>query len=161
MKNIKLLVFILLIALSWCASGQPIGMTFQEAGQAHVSISSLDSLYKSAVHSDPSKAVFTTEEAQQKLQQAYNQLLQDFGKFLASKNFKWEKKTKCFNRIYFSKEGTIDYFLYNFLGQPAEKPSDSQQETFSQLLRLFIKEYQFALTAQVKFAQCSPVTYYP
>ncbi len=160
MKRILLLSY-LLLAVSPSSFGQHLGMTFQEARLQNISIPHLDSLYTSAVHTDASKAVFKTEKEQQNLQQAYIKLLQDFGKFLSAHDFKWERKTKCYNRIYFSADGTIDYFLFNFLGKPEEKPSDNQQETFKQLLQLFIRDYQFALTAPTKFAQCSPTTYSP
>ncbi|MBI3501608.1 MAG: hypothetical protein HY063_07425 [Bacteroidetes bacterium] len=96
------------------------------------------------------------------MQKEYIQLLQGFGKFLSTNNFTWDKPTRCFNRIYFNSDGTIDYFLFNFLGKTAEdKPSEEKQKEFQRLLNLFIKDYKFPLTAKIKFAQCSPTTYMP
>ncbi len=161
MKNI-LLVFMIMFCMDSKILGQRLGITFQEAEQQGISIQKLDSIYKSAVHSDTSLAVFKTKPEEATLQQAYIQLLQDLGKFLSLNNFKWDKATRCFNRIYFNAEGNIDYFLFNFLGKTAEeKPSEQHRKEFQRLLNLFIKDYKFALSAKVKFAQCSPVTYKP
>jgi hypothetical protein len=155
--------FIISTLLTICllSSGQHIGLTFQQAEKQGVSIGLLDSIYTSAVHADTSLAVFKTETEQEALQQAYGKLLQDLGKFLSVNNFKWEKPTKCFNRIYFSPNGTIDYFLFNFIGKSENKPSENIQLEFQRLLNIFISNYTFSLNAKKKFAQCSPTTYMP
>ena len=115
----------------------------------------LDSLYKSAVHSDSTLAVFKNVEA---VSNAYNSLLQSLGNFLSKNNFFWEQKTTGFNRIYFNTDGSIDYFVYNFRGNTL---NEEQLVRFNELLNIFIQDYRFPLTANVKFAQCSPVTYMP
>jgi hypothetical protein len=160
MKKANLMI---IIFLTTClqAFGQHIGLTFQDAEKQGISIKHLDSLYRSAVHADTSLAVFKTEKEQEALQQAYGKLLQDFGKFLSENNFKWEKPTKCFNRIYFNADGTIDYFLFNFLGKKEDKPSENIEQEFQRLLNAFISDYQFSLKGKSKFAQCSPTTFMP
>ncbi|MCH2233673.1 MAG: hypothetical protein MK078_05410 [Crocinitomicaceae bacterium] len=136
-------------------------MTFQEAEDHGLTLPHLDSVYKSAVHVDTSLAVFKTAQEQDSLQSAYIQLLQEFGNFLAENEFVWEKRTPCYNRIYFSADGGIDYFLFNFLGKPEYQPSPAQQAEFKRLLNEFIQDYQFGVTASIKFAQFSPTTYMP
>jgi hypothetical protein len=160
MTKINLIITILLTA---CLQtfGQHLGLSFQNAEKQGISIKHLDSIYTSAVHSDTSLAVFKTEKEQEALQQAYIKLLQDFGKFLSKNNFKWEKPTRCFNRIYFNSDGTIDYFLFNFLGKTEDKPAKNIEKEFQRLLNVFISDYKFSLTAKTKFAQCSPTTYMP
>ena len=146
------------------AIGQHFGFAFQEAKNKGISIEHLDSLYKSAVNVDSALAVFKIETEQQKMYESYVKLLQDFGKFLINNNFNWEKPTKCFNRIYFNSDGTIDYFLYNFQinnVKPEDQISQEKQAEFDRLLNLFIKDYKIPLTANTKFAECSPVTYRP
>jgi hypothetical protein len=160
MKN-KIWIITALLTTCLHTFGQRIGMTFQEAEKNGISIQKLDSLYTSAVHSDTSKAVFKTEKEQEELYQAYVKLLQDFGQFLNDNNFHWEKPTKCFNRIYFDPNGSIDYFLFNFLGKTEEKPTENIQIEFARLLNAFISDYYFSLTAPEPFAQCSPTTYMP
>lgn len=157
----KHFIITILLTSSLHFFGQHLGLTFQEAERQGVSIKHLDSLYKSAVHADPAQAVFKTEKEQETLQQQYIKMLQDLGNFLSKNNFNWEKPTRCFNRIYFNSDGTIDYFLFNFLGKPEDKPLEEKQLEFKKLLNVFIKDYKFALSAKTKFAQCSPTTYMP
>jgi len=165
----KILLTVSLLILAFCCYGQPkagsikgnhIGLTFEDAEKQGI-LHDLDSLYKSAMHTDTSKAVFKTEEEVNAMLGAYTKLLQDLGHFLSDNNFKWNKPTRCFNRIYFNTDGSVDYFLFNFLGKTNDKPSAKKQKEFQRLLTLFIKDYKFALTADTKFAQCSPVTYMP
>ncbi len=145
-------------------SAQPKALTISDAEKQGLSISHLDSIYKSAVHVDSTQAVFKTEAEQQAMGEAYMKLLQDFGTFLTANNFKWEKPTRGFNRIYFNSDGTIDYFLYNFQTttvKPEDQLSQEKQNEFNRLLNLFIKDYKISLTAKTKFAQCSPIKYMP
>ena len=135
-----ILTFALLLGSITIIFGQQRGMTFQEAENVGIRISFLDSTFKSAVHVDTTKAVFKTEKEQELMSKTYLKLLQDFGKHLNDNNFGWDKPTRCFNRIYFNSDGTIAYFLFNFLGKsPDERPSNEQQEAFIKLLNEFIK----------------------
>jgi hypothetical protein len=160
MNKVSFIITVLL-TISFQTFGQQLGLTFQNAEKQGISIKYLDSLYTSALHTDTSLAVFKTETEQKAMQQAYIKLLQDWGNFLSENNFKWEKPTRCFNRIYFNVDGTIDYFLFNFLGKPEDKPAENIEKEFQRLLNVFIADYKFTLTAKTKFAQCSPTTYMP
>ncbi len=149
----KHIVFLAFITFCTTLSAQR-AMTIAEAESNGLAMSHLDSLYASALQSDSTKAVFGIRQTE--FQDAYIQLLNDLGSFLNKNKFKWEKPIKCFNRIYFSPEGRIDYFLFKFRqgDLTAEK-----EKTFSDLLTLFIKDYQFSVQAERRFAQCSPVKY--
>lgn len=160
MIKITATLIVLVTICSECI-GQNLGLTFQEAEAKGISISKLDSLYQSAVHVDTSQAVFKTDSELQAMQQSYIKLLQDLGDFLSENDFHWKEPTRCFNRIYFDSDGTIDYFLFNFLGKPEDIPSAERQKEFERLLNTFIEDYQFPLSAEKKFAQCSPTTYMP
>ena len=158
----KSFYFILLVVFSNALLGQNKAMTFEQAELEGTPYEQLDKLYKSAVHSDEQLAVFKSEQDQEKLRAAYAKLLEDLGAFLRKNNFAWEKPTRCFNRIYLNKNGTVDYFLYQFLPNK-EKPADSLSEAkrveFERLLNQFVKEYTFSATAKENFAQCSSVVY--
>lgn len=153
MKTI--LTILLLTVVNFNSYGQK-AMTFTEAQENGVDIYSLDSIYKSGIHSDTTLAVFVTN--QDEYIAAYQKLLQDLGKFLKTNNFLWQSPTKGFNRIYFDKSGNIDFFLYNF--RPDQLSVD-QESIFKKLLNKFIANHRFSLTANTGFAQCSPVTYMP
>ena len=131
----------------------PKALSFQDAPKNHLSVPHLDSTYKSAVHTDTSQSAFPGREDE--VSANYIKMLQDLGRFLKAKGFKWEKTTKSFNRIYFSADGRVDYYLYNFKGAIAE----TKEAEFKALLNEFIKTYRFPMHCKVKFAQCSPVTY--
>jgi hypothetical protein len=137
---------------SFAVFGQ--ALSFEDA-KAKGIFPAVDSIYKSAIDSDANKAVFKTEEAVQKHINAYQNFLLDFGQFLLENKFEWDEDTRCFNRIYLSPEGKIDYFLYQF-----KTPVNAAKEKeFNRLLNLYISNHNFGITAPVKFAQCSPVTY--
>src|SRR5687768_2482668 len=159
MNKFSLTICILCVTCSLVA--QPLGITFQEAESKGIIIKSLDIIYLSAVHVDTTLAVFTTDEEQALVVQEYSKLMQEFGSFLKTNHFIWEKPMKCFNRIYFNQDGAIDYFIFNFRGTPEEKPTAEQELEFTRLLNLFISDYKTSLKADTKFAQCSPVTYMP
>jgi hypothetical protein len=145
-------------------NAQHLATTIEDGEKNGLSISQLDSVYKSAVHADTSQAVFKTEAEQQVMHESYVKLLQDFGKFLTTNNFEWKKPTRGFNKIYFNSDGTIDYFLYSFQNKnvkPEDQLSIEKQVEFKRVLNLFIKDYRISITAKTKFAQCSPTTYMP
>jgi hypothetical protein len=141
--------------LTFLIDGQKV-MTFQEAEKQGKSYQHLDSLYKSAIHSDTSQAVFKSPAEQQILQKAYVGFLKELGGFLKANNFKWEKLTRCFNRIYINSDGTVDYFLYKF---SKDQITEEKEREFERLLTIFLKDHKFSASAKVKFAQCSPVKY--
>jgi hypothetical protein len=151
MKN--LIIALIPIFISNFSYGQK-SLTFDEAKQQGLSMSHLDSIYASGIHSDTTLAVFNNNEDE--YISSYRQLLQDLGQYLKINNFLWENQTKGFNRIYFDKTGKIDYFLYLFRPNQLTK---KEEKRFGELLEEFIQEYRFLLTADKKFAQCSPVTY--
>ncbi len=149
------IILLLIIALHFSTYGQKV-LSFSEAKDANINVEHLDSIYMSAIHVDTAQSVFKNRENE--VGESYFELLQKLGKFLKSHNFKWEKPTKGFNRIYFNKDGGIDFFVYSF--RPDQLTTE-QEKKFEQLLNEFIKDYHFPLTAEVGFAQCSPVTYRP
>jgi hypothetical protein len=154
MKKLFLFISMLLGPLI-AAQAQKLVSTFRQAEGTAYAMQKLDAQYKSAVHSDSSQAVFKGEE-EKKLIAAYQKLLQEVGKHLTDNGFKWDKPTRCFNRFYFSKDGSIDYYLFNI--NPQEADSQKQAE-FQQLMSQFIQGHTLQIQGPVKFSQCSPVVY--
>ena len=160
---IKTILFIALLSNA-CVNvfGQSVAMTFKEAESKGIIIKDLDSIYKSAVNvMDSSKGIFQTEKEQEVFGVAWINYLKELGKFLSSNNFKWDKPTRCFNRVYFNSDGTVAYFLFNFTGKNEEKLSDENQIKFQLLLNKFIQNNKISMVADSKFAQCGPTTYMP
>lgn len=129
-------------------------MSILEAEMSGMSMNHLDSIYHSALDSDSTKAVFGTRQVE--FQEAYIKMINDLSIFLNKNKFKWETPVKCFNRIYFSPSGRIDYFLFKFKHGDL---SSEKEKTFTKLVDEFTKDYQFAVKAENKFAQCSPIKY--
>ena len=155
MKFIQIIIFTILISII-SSNAQNKALTFKQAELEGKSYIHLDSLYKSAIHSNEKMAVFKSEKEQLELKKAYQSLIFDLSKFLSKSNFKWGKTTRCFNRIYFNKNGKIDYFLFNF---PEGEIANEKEKEFSRLLNIFIKKKKIQLKAKEKFAQCCPIKY--
>jgi hypothetical protein len=148
---------LLFIALSiGPLKSQPIATTFQNAEEQGISISDLDSNYRGAVHFEPEKGVF--KERQDEFLSEYRNLHIALGQYLSKNDFNWPKETKLFTRVYFDSSGTIDYFLIN--PNKAGLTDDETNKYFS-LLNKFIQDYRLPISADIKFAQCSPVKYVP
>ncbi|WP_394992870.1 hypothetical protein [Emticicia sp.] len=149
MKKTSLILTFFLFSIY--AFGQK-SMTFQQAEKIGIS-QKLDSLYRGGIDSDSTKSIFKDQKA---YIESYQQFIFQLGDFLKKNDFKWGKQVRCFNRIYFSKQGTVDYFLYNFKeGQITLE----QENTFGNLAQKFIQQAKFGLKTDTQFAQCSPVKY--
>lgn len=160
MKNFQLVALIfIVISISCKENDKEKTMTFLEAEGKGILFDSLNLVYKSAVSIDTSNSVFKNETDKEKATIAYQNLLNDFGKFLKKNNFKWPFATTCFQKVYFREDGNIDYFLFNFLGEPPYEVSADQETKFKKLMNEFIKSYKYPITANMKFAQCGTVVY--
>lgn len=149
MKN-----FMYLLLILFSASIYSQGMRFEDA-KAKGIYPGVEQRYKSAIASDASNAVFSSDEDVDKLINSYSSFMQDLGAYLESKGFYWDVNTRCFNRIYINKGGNIDYFLYQF-----KTPLSAEKEAeFKKLLNAYIKESKLGITASENFSQCSPVVY--
>jgi hypothetical protein len=151
----KLIIMLGIIILGNNAHAQ-IALTYEQSASKGVSYLKLDSLYKSAVNADAALAVFKTSSEQAALQAAYTQFFKMLGAYLQANNFKWEKPVRCFNRIYMAPNGAVEHFLFNFA--PGQV-SPEKEKQFASLLNEFVKTNTFGLTADEKFAQCSPIKY--
>ena len=155
MRTKLILLFLFPITLVFNSYGQK-AMSFKKAEMQGRSFQHLDSLYKSAIHSNVNLAVFKSQEEQAELQKSYTGLFKELGAFLKLNCFEWAKPTRCFNRLYFNPKGEIDYFLYNF---SENQIVPEKEKEFERLLNLFVKDYKFPLKANQNFAQCSPIKY--
>lgn len=141
------LLFILLHA----ASAQ-VAMSLQEAEKQGLDVKRLDLSYKTGIGND-SIAVFKGQE--DAYVKAYYAMLRDLGHHLNEHNFYWGGQVRCYNRIYFAADGSVDYYLFDF----DANISESRQKQFKELLSQFIVSYKFEMNGKKQFAQCSPVNY--
>lgn len=129
-----------------------LAMSFEEAKMKGLDFQKLDSIYRPGVDDDSIAVFKDKEEAYIK---AYYGMLRDLSTFLNENDYHWGDQVKCFNRIYFDANGTVDYYLYDF----ETDLSPDKQDKFKELLNQFIINYKFSLSGEKQFAQCSPVNY--
>lgn len=115
----------------------------------------LDAVYPPAIASDSTKAVFRGAQ-QYKFISVYSALLNRLAVYLNSNNFEWVTPTRIFNKIYFAPDGSIDYYLVNLVGTGL---NDDKQQRFISLLNKFVQTNKIDISANTRFAQCSPVIY--
>lgn len=152
MKTIFICTILLLSSLS--ANAQAITTTFENAELKGISIAELDSKYPSAAHYNPEKGVF--KERQDEYLNHYRDLHVNLGKYLSKKGFKWPETVRLFTRVYFAKDGSIDYFLIN----PSKANlTESQQNDYFTYINEFSQDYKLPISANIGFSQCSPVVY--
>ncbi|NGP88532.1 hypothetical protein [Fodinibius halophilus] len=149
-----IIIGFILLCSSYCVTAQPITDTFTQAKQEGISFTELDSLYPSAAHAHPTKGVFNKDQAS--FLKKYRTMMQEFGQFLNENNFQWGNRTSFFQRIYFDKNGSIDYYFVNL---DQTHFSDKKRKQFLKLLHAFSEKYQFPMQAESNFAQCAPITF--
>lgn len=153
MRKLKL-TLIILCFISIISSGQNC-LSFNEAKEKGITMEKLDSAYTNAVHSDSTVySIFSGQEKE--FNDAYIEMLQDLSGYLKKNEFIWENPTWCFHKIYFSKEGKIDYWLYNFRTGEID---ETKLAEFKISLNKFQKDFKFGLPAKDKFSQCGSATY--
>jgi len=137
---------------------KPCVKTIDEAEAAGIDLTNLYNTYQSAINSeDSSKGVFSATGQGDKLASAYREFLYQLGNYLKQHGFKWEQPTRLGQRIYFSPDGSVDYYLFT----PKTTMARKQLQQFEKLLTAFAATHKLGVTAPVKFAQCSPVTFTP
>ena len=151
----KVMVVMLVALMGLQASAQHIANTFQAVEKGNFSMQRLDAIYPPAIAENSVKAVFK-ENQQNVFITAYTALLNNLAIYLNKNNFKWGAPTRIFNRIYFAADGSINYYLVNLVGSGLNA---ARQQRFLTLLNSFIKINKINITADTRFAQCSPVIY--
>jgi hypothetical protein len=114
----------------------------------------LDSLYRSAVHSDPEQAVFAGREGD--VVQAWGVFLQSLGAFMRAEGMEWSEPIRGYHRFYFAPDGSVDRVLYALRDE--DGPHTAR---YGEVLDAFVRTHRIELTAEEPFAQCSSVTIRP
>lgn len=128
-------------------------LSFDQAPTLEIDIQQLDEQYPPAL-GPGSEVVYKDQD--QAFIKAYAGMLNQLNRFLNEKGFYWETPVRCFNRVYFNEKGTVDYYLFQF---KTGTVSDVKQKQFAQLVEKFLNGYQFEMSHNKRFAQCSPVLY--
>ncbi|UOB18477.1 hypothetical protein [Abyssalbus ytuae] len=79
--------------------------------------------------------------------------------FIKEENFKWEVPDSTIfivNKIYFDKNGAIDYYAFRILN---DSVPETKREEYEKVLQKFSKEIKINLQRDEQFAQCGNTKY--
>lgn len=148
----KKLFFTILFSLTVAYANAQQGITLIDAKTEGIGSNELDKVYASA--SSTLETTLTGEKKDEVLFAAWQKLLKDLGAFLKKNDFQWKEDARCMNKVYFTPEGKITYFLYD-----VPSLDEKEQAEFKRLLNIFIKDYTFGYTAKKQFTQCGPTKF--
>lgn len=91
--------------------------------------------------------------------ESWSEFHKKISKFIKEENFKWEvpdSTITIYNRIYFDKNGTIDYYTFKI-----KNPSISAEKRaeYEKVLQKFSKEVKLDLKRSEQYAQCGKTKY--
>jgi len=147
---IVLLTFVTVSAIAQNKNAKQTNAFHRFSPSSQLEMQRLDSIYMSAMHVDKSKCAFPDKE--DTVSACWSAFLQDVGKTLKEKNFKWQNETRVFMRCYFNEIGNIDYCMYNI-----RDTSFTQYKEFEDALKDFASGYNFGLKCDKKYVQCGAV----
>ena len=101
----------------------------------------------------------TAEDERESVINSWSNFHKKVTKFLEEENFDWEvpdSTIRIYNRIYFDKDGNINYYVFNI-----KNPSISMEKKveFENVLLKFSKNVQLELQRDQEFAQCGKTKY--
>ena len=143
----KRLFFTILFFLTVAYASAQQGITLKDAHKEGIGSNELDKTYVSALST--LETSITGEKKDEVLATAWKKLFKDLGAFFKKNDFEWKKDASCLNKVYFTPEGKITYFLYD-----VPSLDEKEQAEFKRLLNIFIKDYTFGYTAKKQFTQC-------
>ncbi|HLV13749.1 MAG TPA: hypothetical protein VKY41_01115 [Xanthomarina sp.] len=114
----------------------------------------LDSTYTNLL--DPRNV---SEPEYKMVMKSWSEFHKNISQFLIDENFKWEvpdSTITIFNRIYFDKNGTIDYFTFKI---KTPSVSDEKQTEYEKILLKFSKQVKLNLKRPEQYAQCGKTKY--
>lgn len=82
------------------------------------------------------------------------ELMTELNSFIKSKNLNWTNDVVCYNRVYFSKEGKIEGYLYDISGI-----SESEKSKFDSCLKEFVMTHGVTIPATMAYWQYGNITF--
>lgn len=114
----------------------------------------LDSAYTNLL--DPRNV---TESEYKIVTASWSEFHKKASQFIKEENFKWEvpdSTITILNRIYFDKNGTIDYYIFKIRNSSV---SAEKRDEYEKVLQKFSKEVKLDLKRDEKYAQCGKIKY--
>ena len=114
----------------------------------------LDSIYPNLL--DPKNITDSEKEVVFNSWISFHDKLSDF---IKEENFEWEvddSKVKVYQKIYFTQNGEIEYYLYNIRSEIVSK---EKKEEFGNLIKKFSPNVKLDMVRKGKYAQCGTNVY--
>lgn len=150
----SLLIILLGASFSGTLQAQHLALPMSQLSEHGTNIELLDSLYKNVLDPDPGQTLFGGKGAA--YYDAHVKLFSDLGAYLKKNNFSWGQPVRTMTRIYYKKDGSIDYFIYDLSRSGL---SDQKQADFSKLINSFLETYSTGIIAGKNFYHRSPYTF--
>ena len=148
----KKLVLIFVVSFLVCSLYGQKAMSFEEAAKQGITTKSLDSIYISAINVINDESGNYIYENEEEVMEAWYKMFEDISIFLWKTEEMKEVEIRIFQRVYFNKDGKIDYYLYKI--QNHNEITEEQALQVANSLNEFVKEYQFSFSAIKDFVQC-------
>ena len=101
----------------------------------------------------------TSETEREGIIRSWSNFHKQVNRFLEAENFDWgvsDSTISIYNRIYFDKNGTINYYVFNILNPSV---SEEKKLEFEDILFKFSKDVQLELQRDQQFSQCGKTKY--
>jgi len=158
-RNIKILVLLLSLILTGCKTaikGKDILIYnlkgYSEQEKSNLLELKLDDKYQNLLNPEISGENFKEVYA------SWKKLHVDLYRYLNKNNFEWDvnsEKIKIFNKIYFTKEGKIEFYVFKILNDVSQE----KVYEYKSLVKNFSKNFQINLRRDFKFAQCGKASF--
>ena len=161
MKQFLSYISILFLCSITHIKAQTIVLSIDTVNKYVISEDSLIKLYPQAINNNNKLSILKSTKEQQAFQMSYNSMFREFATFLRTHDFKWEKNTSCFHRIYCRNNGIIDFFTFSFLKKANESSAinDEKYNQYAYLLNEFLKNYKLNIKTKSRFSYSSPYIY--
>lgn len=101
----------------------------------------------------------STKEEYAEVAKTWRDFHRQIGKIVKENNFSWNVKDSSisvFNRIYFTKNGEVDYYMFKVLNKNV---SEEKKAAYEKLLAKHISKVKIDLKRENQYAQCGKVRY--
>ncbi|MGK7389949.1 MAG: hypothetical protein ACNS60_06345 [Candidatus Cyclobacteriaceae bacterium M2_1C_046] len=120
----------------------------------HFNKLNLDEVYPNLL--DPRNV---SDEEAKAVYKSWGEFHQKVMAFMKEQDFDWDVQDSTIalvNKIYFNKNGTVDYYAFNVLNPSV---SDAKKEEFKKVITAFSANVKLELDRDSKFAQCGKTRY--
>ena len=131
-------------------------MTFQEMETNGITMTKLDSIFPNATSADKTLGVFKGKNMD-KFSKAWGNFYMELMEYCGKCGLVWGQQTYCFNKVYFTKEGKVDYWFFNF--KKTDNIPQEKQDAFRKILNEYCLKNKIKIKAKSNFSQCASVDF--